>query len=213
MKLQLAYDLGTYHELSILLEQIEEQIDIIEIGTPLVIKEGVFGIQNLKNKFPKKIIFADLKIMDAGKLEAEIGFDAGADIVSVLGLASNKTISGVKESAIKYQKKIMVDMINHHDPINQWFKYKKLGMDFICMHTAHDDIDSGNDFVDQLKKFYEIHGGNHLSLAGGINPQKILKVKSFQPEIMVVGSYITESKNPQQAVKAIQKTIHDISVK
>ena len=62
--------------------------------------------------------------MDAGKLEAEIGFDAGADVVSVLGLASNETILGAKESAIKYKGKILIDMINHHDPINKWFEYK-----------------------------------------------------------------------------------------
>ena len=34
-----------------------------------------------------------LKIMDAGSLEARNGFDAGADLVTVLGLASRKTSS------------------------------------------------------------------------------------------------------------------------
>ena len=35
MKLQLAYDLGTYEELYAFMEEIEEAIDIIEIGTPV----------------------------------------------------------------------------------------------------------------------------------------------------------------------------------
>ena len=40
MKLQLAYDLGTYEELYPFMEEIEEAIDIIEIGTPVILREG-----------------------------------------------------------------------------------------------------------------------------------------------------------------------------
>ena len=37
MKLQLAYDLGTYEELYPFMEEIEEAVDIIEIGTPVIL--------------------------------------------------------------------------------------------------------------------------------------------------------------------------------
>ena len=93
MKLQLAFDLGSFQELILLLEQVEDLIDIIEIGTPLIVKEGVKEIENIKKTFPKKTILADMKIMDAGELEAKIGFDVGADIVICLGLASSTTIA------------------------------------------------------------------------------------------------------------------------
>mgnify|MGYP006242288683 FL=1 len=100
MKLQLAYDLGTYEELYPFMEEIEEAVDIIEIGTPVILREGVSQIENVKKRFPEKLIFADLKIMDAGKLEADIGFQAGADMVSVLGLASKKTIEAAKNLSL-----------------------------------------------------------------------------------------------------------------
>ena len=67
MKLQLAYDLGTYDELYPFMEEIEEAVDIIEIGTPVILREGVSQIENVKKRFPDNLIFADLKIMDAGK--------------------------------------------------------------------------------------------------------------------------------------------------
>ena len=60
MKLQLAYDLGTYEELYPFMEEIEEAIDIIEIGTPVILREGVSQIENVKKRFPDKLIFADL---------------------------------------------------------------------------------------------------------------------------------------------------------
>ena len=120
MKLQVAFDLQSSDEILNFLEKNGDLIDIIEIGTPLIIKEGLKSVLKIKKKFPKQTVLADLKIMDAGLLEAQIGFDAGADIVTVLGLASTKTLYGVKKTAVKNNKEVMVDMINHPCPENKW---------------------------------------------------------------------------------------------
>ena len=50
MKLQLAYDLGTYEELYPFMEEIEEAVDIIEIGTPVILREGVSQIEKVKKR-------------------------------------------------------------------------------------------------------------------------------------------------------------------
>ncbi len=212
MKLQLAYDLGTYEELYPFMEEIEEAIDIIEIGTPVILREGVSQIENIKKRFPDKLIFADLKIMDAGKLEADIGFQAGADIVSVLGLASKKTIEAAKNSAILWNRKIMIDMINLEEPIMKWADFMEMGMDYGCLHTAHDDVTDGKNTLETVEKFHEAHGGQQISVAGGIDPEKIRNLKSCQPEILVVGSYITTAADPSKAVKTIRQVMNEISI-
>ena len=212
MKLQLAYDLGTYEELYPFMEEIEEAIDIIEIGTPVILREGVSQIENVKKRFPDKLIFADLKIMDAGKLEAEIGFQAGADMVSVLGLASKKTIEASKNSAIQWNRKIMIDMINLQDPISEWSGFMEMGMDYGCLHTAHDDVTDGENSLEMVEKFHVAHGGQQISVAGGIDPEKLRNLKSCQPEILVVGSYITTAVDPSKAVKTIRQVMNEISV-
>ena len=212
MKLQLAYDLGTYEELYPFMEEIEEAVDIIEIGTPVILREGVSQIENIKKRFPDKLIFADLKIMDAGKLEADIGFQAGADMVSVLGLASKKTIEAAKNSAIQWNRKIMIDMINLEEPIRKWADFIEMGMDYGCLHTAHDDVTDGKNTLEMVEKFHEAHGGQQISVAGGIDPEKIRNLKSCQPEILVVGSYITTAVAPSKAVKTIRQVMNEISV-
>ncbi|MEC8185821.1 MAG: 3-hexulose-6-phosphate synthase [SAR324 cluster bacterium] len=212
MKLQLAYDLGTYEELYPFMEEIEEAIDIIEIGTPVILREGVSQIENIKKRFPDKLIFADLKIMDAGKLEADIGFQAGADMVSVLGLASKKTIEAAKNSAILWNRKIMIDMINLEEPIMKWADFMEMGMDYGCLHTAHDDVTDGKNTLETVEKFHEAHGGQQISVAGGIDPEKIRNLKSCQPEILVVGSYITTAADPRKAVKTIRQVMNEISI-
>ena len=212
MKLQLAYDLGTYEELYPFMEEIEEAVDIIEIGTPVILREGVSQIENVKKRFPDKLIFADLKIMDAGKLEADIGFQAGADMVSVLGLASKKTIEAAKNSAILWNRKIMIDMINLEEPIMKWADFMEMGMDYGCLHTAHDDVTDGKNTLETVEKFHEAHGGQQISVAGGIDPEKIKNLKSCQPEILVVGSYITTAADPSKAVKTIRQVMNEISI-
>lgn len=51
-------------------------------------------ITAIKQAHPDKTVFADLKTMDAGELEANIAFNAGADLVTVLGSAGDSTIIG-----------------------------------------------------------------------------------------------------------------------
>ena len=208
MKLQLAYDLGSFQDLILLLEQVEDLIDIIEIGTPLIVKEGVKEIENLKKTFPKKTILADMKIMDAGELEAKIGFDVGADIVTCLGLASSATIDGAKKVASRNNGKIMVDMINHYNPISKWPELLEMGIDYVCLHTAHDDAVTGDNSIEILEQFYKIYGGNNLAVAGGVKPDLIQGMSRFQPEIVVVGSYITDSAQPREAVENVRRVMN-----
>ena len=88
MKLQLALDTLTLEECMTLLQETRGSVDIAEVGTPFIIEEGMRPVREFKQHFPEIEILADAKIMDAGELEAETAFKAGADIVTVLG-ASN----------------------------------------------------------------------------------------------------------------------------
>ena len=207
MKLQVAFDLQSSDEILNFMEKNGDLIDIIEIGTPLIIKEGLKSVLKIKKKFPKQTVLADLKIMDAGLLEAQIGFDAGADIVTVLGLASTKTLYGVKKTAVKNSKEVMVDMINHPCPENKWNELKNMEMGLCCLHTANDDSQDGETPLNDLERFYNLHGGKNIAVAGGINPNMIRKINSFHPEIVIVGGYIMNSRNQRDALEEIHQAI------
>jgi len=207
MKLQVAFDLQSSDEILNFLEKNGDLIDIIEIGTPLIIKEGLKSVLKIKKKFPKQTVLADLKIMDAGLLEAQIGFDAGADIVTVLGLASTKTLNGVKQAAVKNSKEVMVDMINHPCPENKWNELKNMEMGLCCLHTANDDTKDGETPLNDLERFYNLHGGKNIAVAGGINPDMIRKINSFHPEIVIVGGYIANSRNQRDALEEIRQAM------
>src|SRR5690625_5260027 len=111
MKLQLALDELNIVDALLLAERVKDHIDIIEIGTPFVIDEGMRAVREFRRLFPDKEILADLKIMDGGRFEAEQAFSSGSDYVTVLGVTDLLTVKASIEVAEKYKKVLDVDMI------------------------------------------------------------------------------------------------------
>ena len=66
-KLQIALDEFSLEESLALCEKVRDYVDIIEIGTPFIMREGTEAVRAFRERFPEKEILADAKIMDAGK--------------------------------------------------------------------------------------------------------------------------------------------------
>ena len=84
MKLQLAIDLLDQKEAAKLAQEVEEFIDIVEIGTPIVINEGLSAVEHMSKSVTNTQVLADLKIMDAASYEVSQAVKLGADIVTIL---------------------------------------------------------------------------------------------------------------------------------
>lgn len=85
MKLQIALDLDSLDKAIAMAEKVYGIVDIIELGTPLMLKEGTRAVGEMKRRFPKALILADMKIADGGYMEARFAADEGADIAIVGG--------------------------------------------------------------------------------------------------------------------------------
>ena len=205
MKLQLALDvLGTEAAVA-LVKQTEAYIDIIEIGTPLIKHEGLEIVKRMKQEFPSKTLLVDLKSMDVGAYEADFCFEAGADMVTVLGVADIDTIKGSINSAKKHGKKAMVDLLNVENKVE---KVKSLideeGVLF-GVHTGIDQQNRGETPLQDLKELSEL--GVSLCVAGGINLDNIDAIIEQKPSIIIVGGAITSSDNPAESSRVIKSKI------
>ena len=89
-------------------------MDIVEIGTPIVINEGLPAVQHLNENINNAKVLADLKIMDAADYEGQ-AIKFGADVVTILGVAEDASIKGAVEEAHKHGKQLLVDMIAAQD--------------------------------------------------------------------------------------------------
>lgn len=206
MKLQVALDLLTTDAALQLADQVADFVDIIELGTPLVKAEGLPVITAIKNAHPDKTVFADLKTMDAGELEADMAFAAGADLVSVLGVADDSTIAGAVKAATKHGKGIVVDLIGVEDKAARAQRAVALGATFVEFHAGLDE---------QAQPGYDLGGlltaGERaqvpFSVAGGVNLNTIADVQRAGAHVAVVGGSIYNAENPGLAAQYLHEAI------
>ncbi|MHA7298298.1 3-hexulose-6-phosphate synthase [Pseudarthrobacter sp. MDT3-1] len=206
MKLQVAMDVLTVEAALDLAAKVAEYVDIIELGTPLVKNAGLSAVTAVKTAHPDKIVFADLKTMDAGELEADIAFSAGADLVSVLGGADDSTIAGAVKAAKVHNKGIVVDLIGVADKVTRAREARALGAKFIEFHAGLDEQAKPGYNLDVLLRAGE-EARVPFSVAGGVNISTIEAVQRAGADVAVVGGSIYSADDPALAAKELRAAI------
>lgn len=190
-------------------EAVSGGIDWLEAGTPLIKSEGLNAVRKLREKFPDKIIVADMKIMDAGRLEVEIAAKSGANVVSILGAASDSTIKECVEAAHNYGAKIQVDMIAIKDVKKRAMEAAKLGVDYIGIHCSIDDQMQAKGPFSELKdaaKYLQVP----IAVAGGINSETAPEAIRSGASIIIVGGAINKSRDAKKAAEDIKRSVIEL---
>ncbi len=186
--------------------QVAPHVDIIELGTPLIKAEGMRAVTAIKQAHPDKIVFADLKTMDAGELEADLAFTAGADLVTVLGTAGDSTIVGAVTAATKHNKGIVVDLIGVADKVTRAREVTALGAVFVEMHAGLDEQAEDGFSLDTLLTAGET-AKVPFSLAGGVSASTIASVQRAGASVAVAGSAIYSAADPAAAAAELRAAI------
>ncbi|SDK33958.1 orotidine 5'-phosphate decarboxylase / HUMPS family protein [Mesorhizobium muleiense] len=204
MLLQVAFDKPEHLAL---LPQMKEFADIIEIGTPLLKRLGLSAITTARELCPEVMVLADTKTVDAGRFEADMVFGAGAAFMTVLSCASSATHEAVGKCAAAFGATVVVDTITEAGkaellPVNAVFP-ESFG--YIAVHSPTDARLAGNTSTSHIDAVRKMHDRGFLvSLAGGIGPDTLQAVIAVEPEILVVGSAITESASPKEVARWIR---------
>jgi 3-hexulose-6-phosphate synthase len=207
MKLQLAIDLVDTQGAINLVKELEEYIDVVEIGTPVVINEGLRAVKAMKEAFPNLTVLADLKIMDAAGYEVSQAVASGADIVTILGAAEDASILGAVEEAKKHGKQILVDMIAVKDIATRAKELDELGVDYICVHTGYDLQAVGQNSFEDLATIKSVVKNAKTAVAGGIKLETLPEVIKAQPDLVIVGGGITGQEDIKAVAAQMQKMI------
>ena len=206
--LQVALDLMQLNRsIAIAHEAVEGGADWIEVGTPLIKSEGAEAIRALRREFPGHKIIADTKTMDVGSFEVEIVAKAGADIVTVLGLADDATIEEAVMAGRKYGAEIMVDMINVPDRVERAKQVEKLGAAYICMHMGIDTQMRGKEPpVDVLRRIVE-SVSIPVAVAGGITAENAGEYVEAGATDVIVGGAIIKTDDIVSAARNIKSAM------
>ena len=207
MKLQLAIDLLNKEEAAKLAQQVEEYVDVVEIGTPIVINEGLGAVELMSQSVKKVQVLADLKIMDAAGYEVSQAVKYGADIVTILGVAEDASIKAAIEEAHKSGKELLVDMIAVQDLEKRAKELDELGADYIAVHTGYDLQAEGVSPLESLRTVKSVIKNSKLAVAGGIKPETIQSVVDEGPDLVIVGGGIANAEDPVEAAKTCRNIV------
>ena len=117
---------------------LEAGADWLEVGTPLILAEGLHAVRALRREFPNTPLIVDLKTMDGGYFEAEMMAGAGADAVVVLGRAHDATIERVCRAGEDFGILVMGDDLGATDPVSEAVRLEQFGVGIVIHHVGFD---------------------------------------------------------------------------
>jgi len=174
----------------------------LEAGTPLIKSEGLEAVRALRKAFPKSVLVADMKIMDAGRIETEMAAKAGANWVVVMGSASDATIKECVEAGRNYGAKVSVDLLGAEDPLKRAKDVESWGVDAVSIHMPIDQQMEGGEFLALLRS---VAGAVSLpvGVAGGIHSETAVDAVEAGAGILIVGGAITKATDSRKAAQDI----------
>lgn len=208
MKLQLAFDTLTMPQALAMASEMRGSVDRFELGTPFLLEYGMEAVRQFRTHFPEKEILADTKIMDAGKLEAESAFRAGADFVTVLALADTDTIRSCVEAANACGGKVIADLICVHALAEKTYQLEKLGVHGIAVHTGVDQQKQGRTPLTDLCELRMHSRRAEISVAGGISRLTAADYCAQNPDVLIIGGGILNTDDPVKEATAISDMLH-----
>lgn len=205
--LQIAVDLTNMDAVRRVLTEVpHNDMVIIEAGTPFIKEWGVRGLTEMRKARPNMFLIADMKTLDVGNIEADQAYNQGADAVVVSGLGNKETIEGVIYEAHRMGIYAYVDMMNVADPKAVLKTLKELP-DVVILHRNVDEgMGKENQAEDVRWKVIkevksELSSKILFAVAGGINPKTAKQALINGADILIVGRYITQSKDIERSAR------------
>jgi bifunctional enzyme Fae/Hps len=175
---------------------------IIEVGTPLIKRYGTRVISDLRQVAKDAFMVADLKTLDVGKVEADIAYEDTADAVVAAGLAPPETLDAFVHEAKRLGIYAVIDMLNVEDILEK-LKSLKNFPDIVILHRGIDQESGRTCGLERIQIIRQAFPNKKflIAVAGGIVPETAKEALEQGADILVVGRYVTQSKDIERAVR------------
>ncbi len=205
--LQVALDFVDLHRaMKVAEEAVGGGADWLEAGTPLIKSEGLNAVRQLHEAFPALCIVADMKTVDAGRIEMEAASKAGARSAIVMGTASDSTIRECIAAGRNYGLDIGVDLLGVEDYVSRAKEVEGWGASYLSVHVPIDDQMKGQNPFGRLREVVS-QVKIPVAVAGGINSESASEAVKAGAQIIIVGGAITKASNARKATQEIKKAI------
>ncbi len=189
-------------------EAVAGGVDWLEAGTPLIKSEGLDAVRALRERYPDRVVVADMKVIDTGRIEVEAAAKSGAGIVAVLGVASDATIRECIEAGRNYGCRILVDLMGVEDRAARAREVADWGADYVGVHLPVDLQMQGQDALQVLR---DLSGAVDVpvAVAGGVNSETAASTVQAGAQIVIVGGAIHKAPDSRAAAAAIRRALDE----
>ncbi|MBU0609309.1 MAG: orotidine 5'-phosphate decarboxylase, partial [Armatimonadetes bacterium] len=202
--LQIAMDYITLPPALAMAVKVAPEVDIIEIGTPLCKAVGLDAIRAMREMVgPDKLILADFKSPDVGGLEAKMAFDAGADMMTVIGGAALATVESALDAAKAANKEMLMELTGVRDIVARAQEWRQIGVERMVYHRGWDEQAFARQWVDQDRTVIRqlIDMGFKITVTGGLNKQLLSFFQPLAVSVVICGRGIRETPDPRQSAR------------
>jgi 3-dehydro-L-gulonate-6-phosphate decarboxylase len=210
--LQIALDYTSLPKALVMASLTAPEVDIIEIGTPLCKAAGLDAIRAMREICPDKLILADFKTPDVGGLEATMAFDAGADMITVIGGAALATVEQAYSVAQKRGKIMLMELTGVRDIVARATEWRRIGIDRIVYHREWDAQSAGREWAEEdkvtIRKLIDM--GYKVTITGGLTIDLLPFFADIPATVLICGRGIREAPDPRAAARQMRLAIAEI---
>lgn len=207
--LQVALDYISLPKALAMALKVSDEVDVIEIGTPLCKAAGIQAVSAVREVCPDKLILADLKTPDVGALEAQMAFDAGADMMTVIGGAPLATVQAALEVGRQRGKEVLMELTGVRDILAQAEEWRQLGVERMVYHRGWDEQAAHREWSQHDRGIIRtlIDMGFKVTVTGGITVELLPFFQDLPVSIIIAGRAIHQAKEPAAAARELRSTI------
>lgn len=179
--------------------------DLIEVGTNLLHLCGIGIVKKIQAIWPDKPVYVDSKIIDGPERAATLMCSSGAQMFSMLALASDQAISAVLKIARTHGVDVMFDMQRVQDYRARSARLKALGARYLCVHK---NADCGDSLIGSFRECLDIQnlGGIHMAIAGGVDVPTLAQIKPIlTPAYVIVGKAVLTAQNMENTARQFRE--------
>jgi 3-dehydro-L-gulonate-6-phosphate decarboxylase len=207
--LQLALDYISLPPALAMALKVADEVDIIEIGTPLCKAAGVEAIRAVREVCPDKLILADFKSPDVGGLEAQMAFDAGADMVTVIGGAALATVESALRVAQERGKEMLMELTGVRDIIARAGEWRDIGVERMVYHRGWDEQAFDRQWAPEdlvvIRQLIDM--GFRITVTGGITVELLPFFQELPVSVIIAGRAIHQASDPAASARQLKDTI------
>lgn len=206
--IQIALDYATIEEaLAMAKIGVEAGVDWLEIGTPLIVSQGLAPIGQMVRAFPNYPVLADYKTMDSGGKNVHRTKLQGGHVMTVCANAPDETVQAAVAASKETGVSVVADTIGVKQQAARARQCAAWGVDMIYLHYGADQraADAQRDstqWLDEVLAAVSIPVG-----VGCFGVEDAVRAVSRGAELVAIGHPVISSADPLTELREFVRAV------